>query len=241
MNSSVTRPRSAKGGGPKRLELLLEPADPAAHDQPSPREDVDGCQHFGGEHRLALRHHHHGAQQIQAFGTSGEEGQGGDEIEAFTDRGAGPLAIAAIRVLRVNSARHDPVVIDAEKTEAEALGGLGNGDVALTCARLSPCRGRHAKVHVLHLCDLAPAAKSHRGAHYARYTAERASLSAACREPNSSDVKIGYSQRVRLDELTARLDDVAHQPRKDFIGLTEVADLHLQERARLFVEGRFPE
>jgi hypothetical protein len=35
-----------------------------------------------------------------------------------------------------------------------------------------------------------------------------------------------------LDELAARLDNIAHQPREYFIGLAKVADLHLQQRAR---------
>src|SRR6185295_3277694 len=64
-----------------------------------------------------------------------------------------------------------------------------------------------------------------------------------CRGPpvGRSDVKVGDRQGVALDELTARLDDIAHQPREDLVGLAEIADLHLQQRARLLVERRLPE
>ena len=64
-------------------------------------------------------------------------------------------------------------------------------------------------------------------------------LSASLRRP--SHVQVGDRERVLLDELAARLDDVAHQAREDLVGLAEVADLHLQQRAHVAVERGLPQ
>src|SRR5262245_51578358 len=55
------------------------------------------------------------------------------------------------------------------------------------------------------------------------------------------DVEIGHGQGIVLDELAARLDYIAHQPREYLISLAEIADLHLQQRARFLVEGCLPQ
>src|SRR5262245_39979833 len=48
-------------------------------------------------------------------------------------------------------------------------------------------------------------------------------------------------QRVGLDELAARLDDVTHQAREDLVRFAQIAELHLQQRAHVPVEGRLPQ
>ena len=48
-------------------------------------------------------------------------------------------------------------------------------------------------------------------------------------------------QREFLDELTPRLNDVAHQAGEHFVGVVGVGDFHLQERAGFGVERGFPE
>ena len=50
------------------------------------------------------------------------------------------------------------------------------------------------------------------------------------------DVEIGDLERVRLDELAARLDHVAHQPREDVIGVLALLDLDLEDGARVEIE-----
>ena len=90
--SSVARPRSAKSGAPSRLELLLQPADAAAHDQAPAGQHVDGGKHLGGQHGMALRHHHDRSQQPQPLGAAGEKGQRGQLIEAIAGRAARPFA-----------------------------------------------------------------------------------------------------------------------------------------------------
>src|ERR1051326_5355550 len=54
-------------------------------------------------------------------------------------------------------------------------------------------------------------------------------------------VQVGDGERVGLDEFAARLDEVPHQRREGFLSKIFVADAHLQERARLGIERRFPE
>src|SRR5687767_4900578 len=48
-------------------------------------------------------------------------------------------------------------------------------------------------------------------------------------------------QRVVLDELAARLDQVAHQLGEDVVGLVDLLDLHLQQRARIDVQRGLPQ
>src|ERR1700742_1790524 len=49
------------------------------------------------------------------------------------------------------------------------------------------------------------------------------------------------AQRIVLDELTARLDHIAHQLGEDVVGLVEFLDLDLQQRALVGVERGLPE
>ena len=55
------------------------------------------------------------------------------------------------------------------------------------------------------------------------------------------NVEIGNGESVLLDEVAARLDEVAHQGRKCFFGDIFVVNLDQQQRAHLGVERRFPE
>src|SRR6202044_3598118 len=63
----------------------------------------------------------------------------------------------------------------------------------------------------------------------------------ACQLLSLSHVQIRHAQRVVLDELAARLDDVAHQLDENVVSLVDLADLDLQERAGVAVEGRLPQ
>src|SRR5215472_9120324 len=56
-----------------------------------------------------------------------------------------------------------------------------------------------------------------------------------------SDVQIANAQRVALDELSARLDLLAHQGGENLLGGNAVLDLHLEQPPRLRIHGRFPE
>src|SRR3712207_1889114 len=56
-----------------------------------------------------------------------------------------------------------------------------------------------------------------------------------------SHVEVGDREGVLLDELAARLDDVAHELDEQPVGVGRVLHLHLQERAHVAVEGRLPE
>ena len=56
----------------------------------------------------------------------------------------------------------------------------------------------------------------------------------------ASHVDVG-AERIVLDEFAARLDHVAHQLGEDVVGLVDLLDLHLQQRARVGVERGFPE
>ena len=44
-----------------------------------------------------------------------------------------------------------------------------------------------------------------------------------------------------LDEVAARLDHVAHQLGEDVVGLVDLLDLHLKQRAHVDVQRGFPE
>src|SRR5580693_7360549 len=51
-----------------------------------------------------------------------------------------------------------------------------------------------------------------------------------------SHVKVRDAQRVLLDELAPRLDDVAHELDENVVGLVDLADLNLQKGSGLAVE-----
>src|ERR1700760_4031079 len=55
-----------------------------------------------------------------------------------------------------------------------------------------------------------------------------------------SHVDVG-AERIVLDELAARFNHVAHQLGEDVVGLVNLLDLHLQQRARIDIERGFPE
>src|ERR1051325_12050264 len=55
------------------------------------------------------------------------------------------------------------------------------------------------------------------------------------------DVEVAHVERVLLDEPPPRLDLVAHQRRKDLVGLVGVFDSHLQQDPRVWVHGRLPQ
>src|SRR5512139_463065 len=53
--------------------------------------------------------------------------------------------------------------------------------------------------------------------------------------PPALDVDRG-AERVFLDEVAPRLDHVAHQLGEDVVGLVDLLDLHLQERAHVGIQ-----
>src|SRR3954451_5908401 len=55
-----------------------------------------------------------------------------------------------------------------------------------------------------------------------------------------SHVDVG-AERIILDEFAARLDHIAHQLGEDVVGLVDLLDLHLQQRALVDVERGLPE
>ena len=132
---------------PEGLELLLQPADTAADDQATPRQDIDGGQHFGGEHGLTLRHHHHRGEELQPLRASGKEGQRRQLVEALADAGGGPLVVLAVGILRGDPARHDHMIIHTDEAEAETLGGFGNRTISFSRTALPARRRSHAEVH----------------------------------------------------------------------------------------------
>src|SRR5690606_39818502 len=54
----------------------------------------------------------------------------------------------------------------------------------------------------------------------------------------ASDIEVGDVQRVVLDELAARLDDVAHQAGEDLVGHVGILDLDLQQGAVLGIDRK---
>ena len=55
------------------------------------------------------------------------------------------------------------------------------------------------------------------------------------------DVEIDDLERVLLDELAARLHDLAHEGGEDLVRLLGVLDLHQPQDPHVRVEGRLPE
>ena len=66
-------------GGP---ELLVHPPHPDAHPHPAPRQDVDGGDPLGQDHRLMVGEHQHPGGQSDALG---DRGQIGHQIERIGD------------------------------------------------------------------------------------------------------------------------------------------------------------
>src|SRR3954470_9306083 len=74
----------------------------------------------------------------------------------------------------------------------------------------------------------------------------RSYLIRACRQSRgggswASHVQIGDVERIFLDELASRLDDVAHQPGEDLVGDVGLGDLDLEKGAVGRVQRRLPE
>src|SRR3954470_935360 len=57
----------------------------------------------------------------------------------------------------------------------------------------------------------------------------------------ASDVEVGHTQRVVLDELAAWLDLVTHQGREDLARGNRVLDLHLEQDALLRIHRGLPQ
>src|SRR3546814_3121057 len=76
----------------------------------------------------------------------------------------------------------------------------------------------------------APSARRHGCAGSGGVRADRSPARASMRRP--SDVEVGDLQRVVLDELAPRFDDIAHQGREDLVGGDRVLDPHLQQADR---------
>src|SRR5678816_2781660 len=58
---------------------------------------------------------------------------------------------------------------------------------------------------------------------------------------SSSNVEVSDAERVVLNELAPRLDDVAHEPREYLVGDIGLRDLDPEQRAVGGVQGCFPE
>src|SRR5690242_20986916 len=54
------------------------------------------------------------------------------------------------------------------------------------------------------------------------------------------DVKVSDAERVVLDELPARFDDITHQPREDLVRNVGLRDFDAQKRAVRGIQRRFP-
>src|SRR4029079_12278703 len=63
---------------------------------------------------------------------------------------------------------------------------------------------------------------------------------AARRTMASLDIEIRHLESIVLNEVAARLDDVAHQGREDLVRLVGMVDLDLKERPRLGIERGLP-
>src|SRR4249919_3908767 len=57
----------------------------------------------------------------------------------------------------------------------------------------------------------------------------------------SSNVEVGDGEGILLDELTARLDHVAHQPGEDLVGDIGLVGFDPEERAVRRIERGFPQ
>src|ERR1700733_6838309 len=57
----------------------------------------------------------------------------------------------------------------------------------------------------------------------------------------SSDVEVADFERMLFDELTPRLDHVAHQCAENFLGFLARRNLHSQHRARLRIHRGLPQ
>jgi hypothetical protein len=84
----------------QQREFLLHPPGASAEDEAAVGEHVDCRQHFRGENRGAVRHHHDRGKQPQAFGAAGEERHGGELVEAIAVLGGGEHAARRVWIFR---------------------------------------------------------------------------------------------------------------------------------------------
>ena len=133
--------------GAQQLELLPHPARAGADDEPAVGEHVDGGEHLGRQHRRPMRHHHHRRQQPQLLGAAGEEGDGGELVEAMAVLGGPERARRRIGIARLQIPRHDQVVADREEVEARALGRLGYAHVVVAVGEDAPRQRAQSELH----------------------------------------------------------------------------------------------
>ena len=145
--SSVARPRSAKGGAPS--------ASNSSFSQPTPQPTISRplestsivasilavstgwrCGTTMTEVRSCTRWVRP-ARKASVFKL----------VQAFAGGARRPFAGLAIRVAGGDVARHHHVVVDADEAEAQPLGRLGDGDIALPRAALAARHRRYAEVH----------------------------------------------------------------------------------------------
>ena len=75
MNSSVTAPRSAKGGAPMAMNSSSHQPGADAQRQPAFRQIIDGGEDLRRQHGGPMRHHHHRGDDPQLRGRGRDEGR----------------------------------------------------------------------------------------------------------------------------------------------------------------------
>ena len=127
MYASDASARSANGWSAQKRDLLRHPADTDAHGQPALREHVDGGQHLGGQHGMAVRQHEHRGEKANAAGGGGDEAQRRHLLEGDARVLGEELARLGIGVGAFDLGRDNDVVAHAEVLVSERLRLLRNG------------------------------------------------------------------------------------------------------------------
>src|SRR6185295_11694788 len=106
----------------EQLDLLLHPAHAGTEDHAARRHVVDGGQHLGGEHRMAVRQHEHARAQPDLAGEAGHQRQHGQRLEEVGLGREREIAGGVVRVARANGVGQDHMIAHPQRVVAERLG-----------------------------------------------------------------------------------------------------------------------
>jgi len=103
------------------LDLLAHPAHARAQDDPASREMIEGGEHLGREHGVAVGEHEDGGAEARALGDAGHEAERGQGLEKRRVGRKGKLPGGAIGIARGDGVGHDDVIAGPQAVVAKPL------------------------------------------------------------------------------------------------------------------------
>ena len=105
-----------------RLEFVGQPADADAEQEAAVGQDVERRCRLRHRHRVAQRQHEDAGAELDALGAGGDVGERDEGIVQRDGRAAGKLPVGRVRIRAAHLERHDEVLRQPHRFEAQRLG-----------------------------------------------------------------------------------------------------------------------